>query len=80
MPPRFTDFSTPSLSSKVDTLGYTQEGFSNLWPLLGYTAAPVSNLCPSGVPYFTSNLMPDGKDLISGDMRLADVPSAFRLV
>lgn len=79
MPPRFTDFSTPSLSSNVDTLGDKQEGFRNLWPLVGYTAAPVSNLCPSGVPYFPSNLMSDGKDHISGDMRLADMPSAFRL-
>jgi transcription factor SOX1/3/14/21 (SOX group B) len=80
MPPRFTDFSTPSFSSNVDTLGNKQEGFRNLWPLLGYTAAPVSNWYPSGVPYFPSNLMSDGKDQISGDMGLADMSSGFRLV
>lgn len=80
MPPRFTDFATPSLSSNVDTLGVNQEGFRNLWPLLGYTAAPGSNLYPSGTPYFPSNLMSDGNDQISGDMSLADMPSGFRLV
>ena len=80
MPPRFTDFSTPSLSSNVDTLGYNQESFRNLWPLLGFTATPVSNFYPSDVPYFPSNLMSDGKDQNSGDMRMAYMPSAFRLV
>lgn len=80
MPPRFTDFSTPSFSSNVDTLGGKQEGFKNLWPLLGYTAGPVPNWYPSGVPYFTSNLVSDNKDQISGDMSLTDMPSGFRLV
>jgi hypothetical protein len=80
MPPRFTDFSTPSFSSNVDTLGDKQEGFKNLWPLLGHVAVPVSSLYPSGVPYYPSNLMSDGKDQISGDMRFAVMPSAFRLV
>lgn len=80
MPPRFTDFSTPSLSSNVDRLGVTQESFSNLWPLLGFTAASVSNLYPSGMPYFQSNLMSDDKDQDSGFMRLANMPSDFRLV
>jgi hypothetical protein len=78
MPPRFTDFSTPALSSNVDLFGVKQEGFRNLWPFLGYTAPHVSNLYPSGVPYFTSDLMKDSKDQNSGDMSLADKPSAFR--
>jgi len=80
MPPMFTDFSTPSLSSNVDTLGDKQEGFMNLWPFLGYTAAPVSNLYPPGVPYFPSNLISDGKDQDAGDMRLVNMPSGFRLI
>jgi hypothetical protein len=78
MPPTFTDFSTPSLSSTLDALGFQQEGLRNLWPFLGYTAGHVSNLYPSGVPYFPSNLMMYDKDYISGNMSLDDTPSAFR--
>jgi hypothetical protein len=80
MPPRFPDFSTPYFSSNVDTLGNKQERFRYQWSLLGYTAAPVSNLCPSGVSYFPSNLMSDGNDQVAGDKNLVDWPSAFRLV
>jgi hypothetical protein len=80
MPPRFTYFSTPSSPANIDTLGDNQEGFRNMWPLPGYPAAPMSYLYPSSVPYFPSNLMSDDKDQISGDMRLADLSSGFRLV
>jgi len=80
MPPRFTYFSTPSSPANIDKLGDNQEGFRNMWPLPGYTAAPMSCLYPSSVPYFPSNLMSDDKDQISGDMRLADLSSGFRLV
>jgi hypothetical protein len=80
MPPRFTFFSTPSSSGNLDTLGDKQEGFRNMWPLPEYTAAPMSYLYPSSVPYFPSNLMSDGKDQISGDTRLTDLSSGFRLV
>lgn len=80
IPPMFTGFTTSSLSSNVDILGDKQESFRSVWPLLGYNAAPVSNLYPSGVHYFPSNLMSDGKDQGSGETSLANMSSDFRLV
>ena len=80
MPSSVTSYTAPSFSSTADTFGGNEEVLRNVWPFLGYTATPVSNFYPLRMPYFQSNLMSEEKGQGSGDMSLADMSSAFRLM